>query len=141
MPISPTFSHPLLIYDDNCSSCEKFAKSVSTLSRGQIRTAGHHHSKAAIEAKKLVFPTGYDPTSMFWLINQDGAYGGRAGLLPVAKEILRGIFKGVKQENEDNYIVVCNYNTQRSCTSTMGIIKRMINMMQSSSKFHFHTKA
>jgi hypothetical protein len=135
MRLSSIFSRPLLIYDDKCSSCGKFAKAASILSRGWIRTAGHYFSEEAKNAKKLVFPADYDPTKMFWLINENGAYGARSGLLPVMKEIIIGIFKGEK--NLDNYGIVCEYSKEMSCMSTKNIIKRFINMMQNSSKFAF----
>ena len=93
MRLSSIFSRPLLIYDDKCSSCGKFAQIASILSRGWIRTAGHYYSQEAKNARKLVFPPDYDPTKMFWLINENGAFGARSGLLPVIKEIIKGIFK------------------------------------------------
>jgi hypothetical protein len=72
---------------------------------------------------------------MFWLINESGAYGARSGLLPVMKEIMRGIFKGGK--NLDNYNVACDYSKETSCMSTKNTIKRVVNMMQNSGKFAF----
>ncbi len=135
MRLSSIFARPLLIYDDKCSSCGKFAKAASILSRGWIRTAGHYFSEEAKNAKKLVFPADYDPTKMFWLINETGAYGARSGLIPVMKEIITGIFKGEK--NLDNYAITCEYITEMSCMSTKNTIKRVINMMQNSGKFAF----
>ena len=135
MRLSSIFSRPLLIYDDKCSSCGKFAKAASILSRGWIRTAGHYFSEEAKNAKKLVFPADYDPTKMFWLINENGAYGARSGLIPVMKEIITGIFKGEK--NLDNYAITCEYSKEMSCMYTKNTIKRFINMMQNSGKFAF----
>lgn len=135
MRLSSVFSRPLLIYDDKCSSCGKFAQIASILSRRWIRTAGHYYSEEAINAKKLVFPPNYDPTKMFWLINENGAYGARSGLLPVMKEIIKGIFKGGR--NIDNYNIICDYTKEMSCISTKNTIKRVANMMRNSGKFAF----
>ena len=132
---SSIFSRPLLIYDDECSSCGKFAQIASILSRGWIRTAGHYYSEEEKNAKKLIFPPNYDPTKMFWLINENGAFGARSGLLPVMKEIIKGIFKGGK--NLDNYNIVCGYTKEMSCISTKNTIKRIANMMRTSGKFAF----
>ena len=132
---SSIFSRPLLIYDDECSSCGKFAQIASILSRGWIRTAGHYYSEEAKNAKKLIFPPNYNPTKMFWLINENGAFGARSGLLPVMKEIIKGIFKGGK--NLDNYNIVCGYTKEMSCISTKNTIKRIANMMRTSGKFAF----
>jgi hypothetical protein len=144
MTLSSMFSRPLLIYDDKCSSCTKFAKTANILSRGWIRTAGHYYSQEAIKATKLVFPPNFDATKMFWLINKDGAYGARSGLLPVIKEILSGNFKQLRkkeeEEKQDDYINACEYNGQVSCMSTtIGTIKRILNMMRNGRRFYFYS--
>ncbi len=152
MDLSSRFSIPLLIYDDKCSSCTKFAKTAYTLSRGRIRIAGHYYSKEAIEAKKMVFPTNYDPTKMFWLINKKGAYGARLGFIQVVKEIVIGWFKGKgmkkgmknnKNNNNDNNSnnsnLSCEYkDSVMSCGSSPdSILKRIINMMRNSGRVNF----
>jgi hypothetical protein len=144
MDLSSRFSIPLLIYDDKCSSCTKFAKTANTLSRGRIHIAGHYYSKEAIEAKKIVFPTNYDSTKMFWLINKKGAYGARVGLIQVVKEIIIGWFKGKrmknnKNNNSKNYNLSCEYNNSvMSCdSSSKSLLKRIINMLRNSERFQF----
>ena len=149
MDLSSLFSLPLLIYDDKCSSCTKFAKIVKILSRGRIRILGHYYSKEAIEAKKIIFPPNYDPTTMFWLINDKGAYGSRSGLGQVVKEIIIGWFKGKNMKNNNNSIdnqdnnfisheLSCEYtDSLRSCDSTKSIVQRIVNLLKNSKKFHF----
>jgi hypothetical protein len=149
MDLTSRFSIPLLIYDDKCSSCTKFAKTANTLSRGRIHIAGHYYSKEAIEAKKIVFPTNYDPTKMFWLINKKGAYGARVGLIQVVKEIIIGWLKGKGMKNDNknnnnkynskNYNLPCEYNDSiMSCSgSPESTLKRIINMMRNSKRFQF----
>ena len=144
MTLSSIFSRPLLIYDDKCSSCTKFAKTANILSKGWIRTAGHYYSQEAIEARKLVFPPDFDATKMFWLINKGGAYGARSGLLPVIKEILSGNFKQVRkkeeEEKQDDYIIACEYNGHVSCMSTtISTIKRILNLMRNGRRFYFYS--
>ena len=87
------FLRPLLIYDDKCFSCTKFANIARVLSGGYIRIAGHYYSDEAIRAKSIVFPASYESTEMFWLINRNGAYGARCGLLQVIKEIILALIK------------------------------------------------
>lgn len=144
MDLSSKFSIPLLIYDDKCSSCTIFAKKANTLSRGRIHIAGHYYSKEAIEAKKIVFPTNYDPTKMFWLINKKGAYGAREGLIQVVKEIIIGWLKGkeiknnTNNNNNNNYNLSCEYeDSVMSCGSPESTLKRIINMMRNSERFQF----
>ena len=141
--LSNRFSQPLLIYDDKCSSCTKFAKAAAKLSRGWIRVAGHYFSQEAIDAKKMVFPPDYDPTKMFWLINKKGAFGARSGLFQTLIEILTGNFKNMsknkysKDHNIKLVTTVCDYNDKESCMSAKTTLSRMYNMMRNSDKFDF----
>ena len=137
------FSRPLLIYDDKCSSCTKFAKAVNIVSKGWIRTAGHYYSKEADEARKLIFPLGYNATKMFWLIDSQGAYGARSGLIPVIKEIILVNIGKRKirdcHQNQDKYRVTCDYSREFSCMSKKGTLKRLIEMMLHGTRFSFNS--
>lgn len=146
MGLSHKFPRPLLIYDDKCTSCMKFAKAAKIISRGRIHIVGHYYSKEAIEAKKIIFPVDYDPTNMFWLITKKGAYGARSGLVQVAKEIIIGLLKGEgsKDDRNNNYNIDinhplgCDYRDQMiSCGSTTDTLRRIINMMRNSDGFRF----
>jgi hypothetical protein len=141
MDLAHMFSRPLLIYDDRCSSCTKFAKTANILSRGWIRTVGHYYSEEAMQVKKIIFPTDYDSTKMFWLINRNGAYGARSGLIQVIKEVIIGLFKGkgVKRDwNNNNIYMACEYKDQMiSCGSTENTLRRITNMIRNSDKFQF----
>jgi hypothetical protein len=145
MSFSSIFSQPLLIYDDKCSSCAKFAKAAARLSRGWIRIAGHYYSQQAIDTKKMIFPSNYDATKMFWLINRKGAYGARLGLFQVVKEIIIGIFKDFSKNqhyskdynNNNNLEDVCDYQDKETCMSTRNTLSRIFNMMKNSDKINF----
>jgi hypothetical protein len=144
MPFYPNkFSQPLLIYDDKCSSCTKFAKVAAKLSRGWIRIAGHYFSQEAMDTKKTVFPPDYDATKMFWLINKNGAFGARSGLFQSIKEIIIGNFKSIskskfsKDHNLKLAATECSYSDRESCMSTRTTLSRMYNMMRNSDKFDF----
>ena len=144
MPFSPNqFSQPLLIYDDKCSSCTKFAKAAAKLSRGWIRIAGHYFSQEAMDTKKTVFPPDYDPTKMFWLINKNGAFGARSGLFQSIKEIIIGNFKSIskrkfsKDQKPNSTATECSYSDRESCMSTRTTLSRLYNMMRNSDKFDF----
>ncbi len=134
MSLSSLFERPLLIFDDKCFSCVKFARCVRILSRGWIRTAGHYYSEEAKKAKELIFPPNYDPTKMFWLINQKGAYGARSALLPVFHEMIKGSFK--KTGNQDVYVLACEYKGM-SCHNSTTIAKRLVNLLRNREYFPF----
>lgn len=130
------FARPLLIYDDKCYSCTRFANAASALSRGWIRTAGHYHSKEAQDAKQAVFPQGYDSTKMFWLINRDGAFGARSGLPQVAKEIMAGWLRG--GTNPDTFAPACEYRgTSMSCYAPTSVFKHLATMLSHGAAFRF----
>ena len=142
------FDRPLLIFDDKCSSCLKFARYVNILSHGWIQIAGHYYSTKALETKKMIFPTNYDSTKMFWLIYKKTAYGARSALIPVVKEIVRGLLKSINDKDNKNHIkvkgnegnldtITCNYKDRLQCMSTTSTLKRLINMMQNSSRVTF----
>jgi hypothetical protein len=133
--LSSTFRRPLLIYDDKCYSCAKFAKAASALSRGWIRVAGHYYSQEAKEAKEMIFPPEYDATKMFWLVNRSGAYGARSGLPQVAREIIVGMFRGGRASD---ILETCEYNdTSMSCYTPTNVFKRLASMMSHGAKFAF----
>lgn len=138
MDASEIFSRPLLIYDDKCSSCTKFANIAKALSGGHIRTAGHYYSDEAIQSKDMIFPKTFDPTGMFWLINKNGAYGARCGLIQVIKEIIVALIKIRTIKKADT---VKGGNCEIiSCGSVENTFRRFAGMMMNSRKFSFHDK-
>lgn len=128
------FQRPLLIYDDKCYSCAKFAKVASALSRGWIRVAGHYYSQEAKEAKEIVFPPGYDATKMFWLINRSGAHGARSGLPQAAREIIVGMFRSGKASD---VAAACEYNASKSCYTPTNVFRRLAGMLSHGTSFPF----
>lgn len=140
MDKSEIFLRPLLIYDDKCFSCTQFANIARVLSGGYIRIAGHYYSDEALRAKKLVFPAAYDSNKMFWLINKNGAYGARSGLLQVIREIIISLIKRRYTRSETKisaYEAKCELN---SCASPMKSLKRIAGLMLNSKKFTFQDR-
>jgi hypothetical protein len=135
MLLSSLFERPLLIFDDTCRVCGQFAIYVNHLSRGWIRIAGHYDSYEANNAKSLIFPNDYDSTSMFWLINTNGAFGGRAGLLPVLVEIIKGTFRKTREVENPN--LACRDIEKRSCSSLRSTFARMISLFKNSKQYGF----
>jgi hypothetical protein len=158
-PVPLPLSRPLLIYDDKCSACKRFAFWARVLSGGWIHLAGHYYSPEAMSVKKLVFPDDYDSTQMFWLINNQGAFGARSGLIQVFKEIVRGIIKtkvvNAVSNGYQEYISAdedassvrnnsCDHicPTGSSCISSQDTWKRLFNMLRNSKTFpHHHHRA
>lgn len=135
-----------MIYDDTCLSCQRLAKIANVISRRWIRIGGHYYSEEAIRTKKAVFPKNYESTKMFWIINSNGAFGGRAGLMPLIKEVLVGLFihneyrherKEFNSTHAEINIDKCA-NKPSSCESIKGTIDRVITLLKSSAKLPVH---
>ncbi len=78
---------PILIYDDKCYHCSKFASIVKFFAKGNILFVGHY-TDLGREIKSRIFPNDYDSTRMFWFVTNRMAYGGRAGVIPLLMHIL-----------------------------------------------------
>ncbi len=78
---------PIIIYDDRCYLCSKFARGVSVLAGRKILIVGHY-SELGIKIKSKIFPNNYDSIRMFWFVTRKVAYGGRAAILPLLCSIL-----------------------------------------------------
>ena len=136
MSLSSLFNRPVLIYDNKCTSCIKFARLATKLSRGWIRTIGHYDSDEILDIRNMIFPVNYDPTKMFWLVNKKGIYGGRKALIPLIKEIIISIFTESKI-NDDNFKLICDSINNQNCSRTINTINRVFNLFKIGERFHF----
>ena len=79
-------SLPLMIYDDKCYVCIKFAKLMNFLAKGRLRMIGHYTEFGKKFRDELL---GEDALEMFWYIDKNSAYGGRAAIIPLLSAIFR----------------------------------------------------
>ena len=79
-------SLPLMIYDDKCYVCIKFAKLMNFLAKGKLRMIGHY-TDFGREVRDEILEC--DALEMFWYIDKETAYGGRAAIIPLLSRILR----------------------------------------------------
>ncbi len=79
-------SLPLMIYDDKCYVCIKFAKFVNFLARGKLRMIGHY-TEFGKKIRDEVLED--DALEMFWYIDEKTANGGRAAIIPLLSSIIR----------------------------------------------------
>ena len=77
-------SLPIMIYDDKCYVCIKFAKLMNFLAKGKLRMIGHY-----TEFGKSIRENYLDENAleMFWFMNKNMAYGGRAAIYPLISSI------------------------------------------------------
>lgn len=89
---------PVMIYDNRCYLCGKFAEIVNLFARGRLLIVGHY-SDFGMKFKSEIFPQNYDSTKMFWFIDNKTAYGGRAALVPLITSILTSKIKSSVQSD------------------------------------------
>ena len=73
-----------MIFDDKCYVCIKFAKIVNYLTKGRLRMVGHYTEFGKLIRENFLSD---DALEMFWFINKNTAYGGRAALRPLFSTI------------------------------------------------------
>jgi len=76
---------PIIVYDNQCYLCVKFAKMIEFLTRGNLIIVGHY-SELGVKLRKTIL--GESALDMFWLIDKKTAYGGRAALIPLLRVII-----------------------------------------------------
>ena len=76
---------PIIVYDNQCYLCVKFAKMIEFLTRGNLTMIGHY-SEFGLKLRQTML--GESALEMFWLIDKKTAYGGRAALLPLLRVII-----------------------------------------------------
>ncbi len=76
---------PIVLFDNQCYLCMKFAKTVNFFARSKITIIGHYSDFGEKIREEILDETAED---MFWFISKKRAYGGRAALLPLIKSIL-----------------------------------------------------
>lgn len=77
---------PLVLYDNQCYLCVKFAKFVNFLARGRLRIVGHYTDLGKKLREEILDSSALE---MFWYVDRKTAYGGRAGLFPLMSAIIR----------------------------------------------------
>ncbi len=132
------YVRPIVVYDNFCNSCTKFAKVSRILSRDRLYLVGHY-TKEGQQIRERVFPEGFDANTMFWMITRKGAFGARSGLLPLCSEIIKGFFGtgeriGSKMDtNTEQSDLICNVDNM-SCTSMPGFFTRLSGLLKNSKK-------
>jgi predicted DCC family thiol-disulfide oxidoreductase YuxK len=129
------FHFPVLIYDNYCSSCYKFANVIYNLSKKKIEILGHFDIERSTELKELVFNNySKDPTRMFWYVKRDKAYASRKGLVQVIIDLIKinlGLTKYknvplVDQKFSKSCYIRNNFYSQYGCgDNTKSVLKRI----------------
>ena len=123
---------PLLIYDDTCYHCGRFAQAARRFSRGRIEPVGHY-SKQGMSVKSKIFPEGFDSTTMSWLVKENQAFGGRSQWIHIAIEIIKGMVKPSSNNDMHRISLACS-NEELSCSRPADFVKRTYTLVRNGKK-------
>ena len=115
---------PLMIYDDECYVCTKFAKLVNFLARGKIALVGHYTDLGEKLRNEILDSSALN---MFWFVDEKRAYGGRAALFPLSSAILLGRGKKNKIFSEQN-------SCSMECKNTKAVFLRSASLLSNYKK-------
>lgn len=115
---------PMVLYDNECYLCTKFAKIINKLSKNKILIVGHYTPIGEEIRKNILDSSALD---MFWFINSKIAYGGRAALFPLIKTLL---LPGVKNHAFQNIMESCD----AECKTVKAVFIRSASLFTNSKK-------
>ena len=115
---------PLVLYDDQCYLCTKFAKIVNFLAREKISIIGHY-SNQGLKIRNMILDES--ALEMFWFVDKKIAYGGRAALFPLLKSIFTSKKERPNKLNFEN-------NCGQECRTVKSVFLRSASLLSHSKK-------
>ncbi len=115
---------PIVVFDNQCYLCVKFAKFVDFFSRGKITMVGHYSDFGTKIRNEILDESALD---MFWFIDKKRAYGGRAALFPLVKSIFSKKTKKSSTTRVDE-------NCQQNCKTVKAVFLRSSSLLTNSKK-------
>ncbi|MCV0430581.1 hypothetical protein [Nitrosopumilus sp.] len=114
--------NPIVLFDNQCYLCIKFAKIMNFFSRGKLKIIGHYSE----QGKKIRDDILDDSAlQMFWFITKNRAYGGRAALIPLFKAIL---VKSTNNKSKIRFDEECN----QDCKTIKAVFVRSTSLITNS---------
>jgi len=113
---------PIVLFDNQCYLCMKFAKIVNFFARGKVTIVGHY-SEFGEEIRENILDES--ALEMFWFINQKRAYGGRAALLPLIKSIL-------SEKTKKSSMSKINDECKQDCKTVKAVFVRSTSLITNS---------
>ncbi len=115
---------PIVVYDNQCYLCVKFARFVDFFTRGEMTMIGHYSDFGIKIRNEILDESALD---MFWFIDKKRAYGGRAALLPLVKSIFSKKTKNTSTMNMDK-------NCYQDCKTVKAVFLRSSSLLTNSRK-------
>jgi len=115
---------PIVVYDNQCYLCVKFARFVDFFARGKMTMVGHYSDFGIKIRNEILDESALD---MFWFIDKKSAYGGRAALFPLVKSIFSKKIKNSSTIRVDE-------NCQQDCKTVKAVFLRSSSLLTNSRK-------
>jgi predicted DCC family thiol-disulfide oxidoreductase YuxK len=115
---------PLVVYDDLCYLCTKFARIVNFLARENITIIGHYSNQGEEIRNQILDDSALE---MFWVIDEKAAYGGRAALVPLIRAIITS-----KKKKSSN--IKFENNCEQECKTVKSVFIRSASLLSNSKK-------
>ncbi len=115
---------PIVVYDDQCYLCTKFAKMVNFLSRGNLTIIGHYSNEGEEIRNQILDDSALE---MFWIIDEKTAFGGRAALIPLIRSIITS-----KKKKSNN--MKLESNCKQECKTVKSVFIRSASLLSNSKK-------
>mgnify|MGYP000651596547 CR=1 FL=1 len=118
---------PIVVFDNQCYLCVKFAKVVKFLARGKITIIGHYSDFGKKIRDEILDESALD---MFWFIDKKRAYGGRAALLPLVKSFF-------SKETKKSISITIDDTCEQDCKTVKAVFIRSTSLLSNSKKIDF----
>ncbi len=115
---------PIVVYDNQCYLCVKFARFVDFFARGKMTMIGHYSDFGIKIRNEILDESALD---MFWFIDKKRAYGGRAALFPLVKSIF-------SKKTKNTSIMNIDKNCQQDCKTVKAVFLRSSSLLTNSKK-------
>ena len=115
---------PIVVFDNQCYLCMKFAKFVDFFARGKLTMVGHYSDFGTKIRNEILDESALD---MFWFIDKKRAYGGRAALFPLVKSIF-------SKKTKKSSTIRVDENCQQDCKTVKAVFLRSSSLFTNSKK-------
>ncbi len=115
---------PIVVFDNQCYLCMKFAKFVDFFARGKLTMVGHYSDFGTKIRNEILDESALD---MFWFIDKKRAYGGRAALFPLVKSIF-------SKKTKKSSTMRVDENCQQDCKTVKAVFLRSSSLFTNSKK-------
>ena len=115
---------PIVVYDNQCYLCVKFARFVDFFARGKMTMVGHYSDFGIKIRNEILDESALD---MFWFIDKKRACGGRAALLPLVKSIF-------SKKTKNTSTMKIDENCQQDCKTVKAVFLRSSSLLTNSRK-------